>query len=173
MTHSRWQKLIWGRSGASRRKSVRLSLEHLEDRLTPVTFNAVDASSLIADINSANFNGTANTINLTAPNGFYLLNGPDNLSDGSTGLPAIASSFLLTINGNQATIEGNRLSAFRLFDVNVGAALSLNNMTLEACFVNGVGAAAEGGAIFNHGTLTLSHDMIDLNRAEGTSAADG
>jgi hypothetical protein len=150
-------------------KSFRPWLEALEDRLAPATFNAVDVDSLIADIHTANGNGTANTINLT-PNGLYVLRGPENLFKGQTGMPVIDSPFPLTINGNEATIYSNGLSAFRLFGVASGAALTLNNVTLQNGLAKGTGVDAEGGAIFNAGTLTLSHDMIDHNRAEGTSA---
>jgi hypothetical protein len=50
-----------------RRRSTRLTLEHLEDRTTPSTFNAATVSDLIADINAANKAGGASTIALTAP----------------------------------------------------------------------------------------------------------
>ena len=134
MTHLRWQKLFCGQSRDSRRKSVRLTLELLEHRLTPAVFNAVDADMLIADIHTANNNQQANTINLT---GFYLLYGPENPTNGANALPEITSPFPLTINGNPAVIEGNGLSAFRFFDVASGAALSLNNVAL-------IGGRAEG-----------------------------
>ena len=38
----------------------------LEQRFVPTTFMAADVPSLIADINTANGNGVANTIDLTA-----------------------------------------------------------------------------------------------------------
>jgi hypothetical protein len=149
-----------------------LSLEHLEDRLTPATFNAVDVPNLIADIILANGNGTANTINLT-PND-YLLNRVDNSNDfaGNNGLPVITSPFLLTINGNGATIERDSSSLdFRLFAVDPAARLSLNNVTLAFGLVNYFGA--QGGAIVNAGTLTLSHDAIRDNEALGISFIGG
>jgi uncharacterized repeat protein (TIGR01451 family) len=170
MTHLRWQKLFCGQSRDSRRKSVRLTLELLEHRLTPAVFNAVDADMLIADIHTANNNQQANTINLT---GFYLLYGPENPTNGANALPEITSPFPLTINGNPAVIEGNGLSAFRFFDVASGAALSLNNVALIGGRAEGAGVAAEGGAIFNAGTLTLSQDVIEANQTVGTSGASG
>jgi hypothetical protein len=147
-------------------------LEHLEDRLTPATFNAVDVPNLIADIILANGNGTANTINLTAPNSSYVLNAVDNSNGapGNNGLPVIHSPFLLTINGNGATIERNSGFDFRLFDVDPVAQLSLNNVTLESGLVSDAGVVADGGAIFNAGTLALSHDVIASNLAFGKSA---
>jgi len=154
-----------------RNKELRLIMETLEDRLTPATFNAVDVPNLIADIILANANGTANTINLTAPDGFYDLNAADNSNGtaGGNGLPVITSPFLLTINGNGATIERNSGFHFRLFDVDTRAQLSLNNVTLAFGLVNGF--EAEGGAISNGGTLTLSHDVIRDNEALGASGS--
>jgi hypothetical protein len=155
---------------SARRNQVRPALESLENRLTPATFNAPDVPSLIADINIANANGVANTINLTAPSGLYLLTAVNNITDGPTGLPVITSPHLLTINGNGATIERSNLGpAFRLFDVAGGAALSLKNVTLENGLAFGSGVAASGGAIYNKGNLTLNAAVVQANHAQGSA----
>ncbi len=181
--HETLQKFWQGRRRANRRnqpparrKSVRLNLEHLENRLTPATFSAVDVPSLIADINTANGNGVANTINLTAPTGIYTLTAVNNSTDGPTGLPVITSPFLLTINGNWATINRPFAAAppfgppaFRLFDVASGAALSLKNVKLLNGFAFGSGASADGGAIYNKGKLTLNGAVLRSNLAEGSN----
>ncbi len=158
----------------TRRNHVRLTLEHLENRLVPATFNAVDVPSLIADINTANGNGLTNTINLTASSGIYTLTVANNSTDGPTGLPVITSPHLLTINGNFATIERSFATgtpAFRLFDVASGAALMLKNVTLEDGLAKGAGVSADGGGIYNKGTLTLNGATVLFNEALGSNGA--
>ena len=119
----------------TRPHSRRLSLEQLEDRLTPSNYTAANVSQLIADINAANLAGGANTITLTAPtNAPYTLAAVDNTTDGATGLPVIAANDNLTILGNGDTIERSSASgtpAFRLLDVARGASLNLANLTLQ------------------------------------------
>src|ERR1700730_15951906 len=56
-----------------------------------------DVSCLISAINTANSNGEANTINLSAGS-TYTLTAVDNDTDGPNGLPDITSE--ITINGN-------------------------------------------------------------------------
>jgi hypothetical protein len=145
----------------------------LENRVTPATFNAPDVPSLIADINTANANGVANTINLTAPSGLYVLSAANNTTDGPTGLPVITSRFGLTINGNFATIERSYVltlsTPFRLVDVASTGSLTLKNVTLENGLEFGSGASASGGAIFNQGKLTLNAAIVRNNEALGTS----
>ena len=171
-TQQQRSKLNKRASSVLRRWSYRPRLEPLEDRLAPATFNALDEDMLIADINTANSNGMANAINLTAPNGLYVLNGPVTLSDGPTGLPQITSSFPLTINGNEATIQSNGLTAFRLFDVASGAALSLNNVTVKAFSVN---SQRKGRG--NHGQTSRSVgdviDCVEHIHAVGSCQIDG
>jgi hypothetical protein len=160
-------------SPSVRRKPVRPIFELLENRLTPATFNAPDVATLIADINTANSNGVANTINLTAPGGLYVLTGANNTTDGPTGLPVITSPFALTINGNFATIERSyalgQSTPFRLVDVASTGALTLKNVTLENGLEHGIGAWASGGAIFNQGKLTLNAAVVQNNEALGSS----
>jgi hypothetical protein len=147
-----------------------LALEHLETRLTPATFNAGDVPSLIADIHTANGNGVANTINLTAPTGIYTLTAADNSTDGNTGLPVITSALGLTINGNFATIERSTTTGtpdFRLFDVASGAALTLKNVRVENGLAFGGGSSASGGAIYNQGKLVLNGVSLVNNEALG------
>ena len=64
----------------------------------------------------------------------------------------------LTIVGNGATIERSTAQgtpAFRLFAVDSGASLTLKNLTLSNGLAQGSGTAAEGGAVYTSGTLTL------------------
>src|SRR5262249_12534149 len=78
----------------------------------------------------------------------------------------------LTIVGNGDTIERSMASGtpdFRLFDVANGASLTLQNLTLQNGEAFGSGAASEGGAIFNQGTLGLDGVTVQNNNATGSN----
>jgi hypothetical protein len=142
-------------------------LEVLEGRCLPSTYYAATAADLIADINAANKAGGANTIVLSAPTSSpYVLTAVNNSTDGPTGLPVIKRG-ALTIVGNGDTIDANHNG--RLFDVASGGSLTLQNLTLEGGRLwRGSGASAEGGGIFNQGTLVLSGVRIGGNSVSGS-----
>ncbi len=155
-------------------KKARLVVERLDARALPSGYTAFTVSDLIKDINAANRAGGANTITLgaatTAP---YVLAAVNNSTDGNTGLPVIAANDKLTIVGNGDAIERSTASgtpAFRLFDVAAGASLTLQKLTLQGGLATGAAVWAEGGAIYNRGTLTLSGVTVQDNFAQGTSA---
>src|SRR5262249_60223625 len=101
---------------------------------------------LIADINAANQQGGSNTITLVAFAAPFTLFDPDNNgTDGLTGLPVITANDNLTIIGNGNTIERSGTAAFRLFDVASGAALTLENLTLQGGRAYGSGESARRG----------------------------
>jgi hypothetical protein len=140
-------------------------LEAFEDRCLPSGLpypTAATVSQLIADINYADNSGGAFTINLKPSTTFDLIKA-DNKTNGANGLPVIGSSKAvdLTIVGNGDPIErvGNRSgsNAFRLFDVAPGASLTLDHVTLQGGWASGTGAAGDGGAVYNQGTLTVSN----------------
>jgi hypothetical protein len=148
---------------------VRLRVKQLEDRTVPSSFTAGTVADLIADINAANTAGGSNTITLVAGTTFTLT-AVDNTTDGATGLPVVAANNTLTIVGNSDTIERSTASgtpAFRLFDVASGASLSLENMSVQNGLAHGSGLAAEGGAMLNQGSLTLSGVTVQNNTAQG------
>ncbi len=133
------------------------------------------ADQLIAEIAADNLAGGTHTITLM-PNALYVLNTVNNRTNEATGLPIIAAGDNLTIVGNGATIERNPAygtPAFRLFDVDQGASLTLQNLTLSHGLVyTGAGnAPAEGGAIYSSGHLKLSGVTVQSNTAQGVTAS--
>ncbi len=155
-------------------------LEHLEGRALLASYTAPTVSALIADVNAANTAGGPNTITLTAPT-----TSPYVLTTAS--LPVIAAKDNLTIVGNGDTIErkvsvGRPPTYFRLLDVASGGSLTLENLTLQGGQVEsteGVGGGpgwiptgvAEGGAIYNQGTLVLNGVTVQDNSAGQFSQA--
>jgi hypothetical protein len=153
-----------------RRRGPRLALERLEDRTVPASFTAASVAELVADINAANLAGGANTITL-APGAAFTLTAADNTTDGANGLPVIAAGDDLTIQGNGAVIERSTAAGtppFRLFDVTAGASLTLANLTLQGGLAYGEWVAAQGGAVYNQGALTLDGVTVQNNIAQGT-----
>jgi hypothetical protein len=158
------------RPPARQRRRARLLLEPLEDRALPSAYTAGSVADLIADINTANAAGGSNTITLVAGTTFNLT-AVDNSTDGATGLPVIAAKDSLTLIGNGDTIarsNGGGTPAFRLLDVAAGATLTLQDLTLQGGLAFGSGVQAEGGAIYNQGTLTLSGVTVQNNTAQGS-----
>jgi hypothetical protein len=125
---------------------------------------------LIAAIEAANVTLESDTISLVAGT-TYTLTEANNANHGPTGLPVIALGENLTIIGNGAVIErstAGETPAFRLFDVAEGAALTLENLTLQGGLAFGAGAAASGGAIFSQGLLELTGVTVQKNQAVGS-----
>jgi hypothetical protein len=152
---------------------MRLGLERLEDRTVPSNFTAATVSDLIADINAANLAGGSNTITLVAGNRFTLTE-PDNSTErGYNGLPVIAVGDDLDIIGNGDIIERSTDSQtlpFRFFELPIGAALALSNLTLQGGLASSIGLSAEGGAVYNQGTLLLNGVTVQNNTARGSDA---
>lgn len=103
------------------------------------------ATQLRAKLAAAQSSG-GGTLTFTCGTSITLLNGV---------LPAITTN--TTINGGGAiTISGNK--ATRIFYVNPGATLTLNNVTLSDAFAN-----ADGGAIVSYGTLNINSTKFFSN----------
>jgi hypothetical protein len=155
---------------SSARRCASLTIEYLEDRTLPSNYTAASLADLIADINAANAVGGANTIMLVAGTTFTLT-AANNTSDGATGLPVIATNDNLTIAGNGDTIARstqNGIPAFRLLDVAAGGSLTLTNLTLQGGLAFGGGVSAQGGALYNQGTLLLIGVTVQNNTAQGS-----
>jgi hypothetical protein len=158
------------------RQRRRPSLEVLEDR-TLLSGNLpyatpTNSSQLAADITQANANGGQNTITLGAT---IQLTSVDNNTDGANGLPVIVAGDQLTIVGNGYTIARSTATgtaAFRLFDVASGASLTLQDLTLTDGLAQGTGVAAEGGAVYSSGELSLSGVTVQSNKAQGSNGTN-
>jgi hypothetical protein len=170
MFFSSWLRKPSAKSRTTRQatSTFRPRLEVLECRCLPSTYYAATAADLIADINAANKAGGANTIVLTASSSSpYDLTAVNNIADGATGLPVIKGG-ALTIVGNGDKIERDSgAPSFRLLDVARGGSLTLQNLTLVGGRLWGSGASAEGGGIYNQGTLVLSGVTIGGNTVSG------
>ena len=165
-----------GYSRSRRPRLARPAVEQVEDRILLASYSAASVSALIADINAANTAGGTNTITLTAAtNAPYILTEQVAVM---TGLPGIRASDNLTIIGNGDTIERSTAAGtplFRLFAVNTGGSLTLENLTLEGgsasqeAFSNQspltIAMDNDGGAIFDQGALTLSGVTVQDNSA--------
>jgi hypothetical protein len=143
-----------------------LGVEALEDRAVPATFTAANVAELIGSINAANLTSDEDTIAL-APGKTFTLTEANNTLHGATGLPGIAAAGgKLIIFGNGDAIERSTAKGtptFRLFDVAVGASLTLQNLTLQG------GVATGGGAVFNQGALTMTAVTVQGNTAQGAA----
>jgi hypothetical protein len=115
---------------------------------------ACGQAALVAAINAANSAG-GGTLNLAHRCDYQLTSSPD---DSENGLPPITTS--LTINGNQATIDGTE--SFRDFEVDgPGGNLSAHDLT-----ITGGSAGDFGGGIANFGgAVTLDHTQVSGNAA--------
>jgi formylglycine-generating enzyme required for sulfatase activity len=134
---------------------------------TAAMFNATNVAELISAINAANQNAEADSIMLAA-GATLTLTQVDNSTHGSTGLPTITANEILTIHGNGGVIERSTTAGtpdFRLFDVAAGAALTLDNVTLQGGLTELVSPV--GGAIYNAGALALSNVTVQNNLARG------
>ena len=87
---------------------------------------------------------------------------------GPSGVPVISSP--ITIAGNGSTIQRDEdAPAFRIITVNFVGELTLQETTIRGGVASGDAfAAADGGGVFNYGTLTLTDSTISGNSAAGS-----
>ena len=124
------------------------------------SYNIGTAIGLINAIAIANSNGENDTITLTADIVLTAVNNGDN------GLPVITSDGgnALTINGNGFSISRSSVIGtpdFRFFQINGGATVTLQNITLS----NGSCISCVGGAIGSAGTLYITNSTLSNNYA--------
>ena len=137
---------------------------------------------------ASNLAGGSNTIEL-ARGADFTLTTVDNVTNGANGLPVISAGNNLTIRGKGATIARSTVPgtpAFRLFEVAVGAGLTLTDLTLA----NGLaidttitvspnepvrlgGSATLGGGILNTGALLTLNKVTVVNNQADASALGG
>ncbi|MFN8445580.1 MAG: choice-of-anchor Q domain-containing protein [Caldilineaceae bacterium] len=110
-----------------------------------------DVTGLANAINSANGNGQADTINLTA-NCIYTFTSANNSTEGNNALPSINSE--ITLVGNGATLAVNNQNALtRVFHIAASGVLTIQNASL----INGLG---DGYAFLNRGTVALISSTV-------------
>jgi hypothetical protein len=156
-----------------RQPSVRPRFEILEDRTVPTTLtvNASDTATLISDITLANASSsTSNPYVIDLTTSTYSFTAANNTTGGANVLP-ILTAVNLTVVGNGSTLNAG--SQGRLFDVAGGGSLILANLTLTGGLAEGTGAAAEGGAIYNSGELTVNSVMVNSNVVQGSNGVTG
>lgn len=126
-------------------------------------FTAANAAELVAAINTANGNGQADTITLSAD---ITLTAVDNGTDGSNGLPSVTSEITIEGAGFTITRDGGAPD-FRIVHVGATGDLTLNNLTLS----NGsmTQPLCGGGIYIKLGTLTLNNSVLSGN----SSSNDG
>jgi predicted outer membrane repeat protein len=125
------------------------------------------ATSLISAISAANTTPADDSLSL-ASGCVYSFAAANNTTDDGNALPVITGS--VSIAGNGATITRSGTAAFRFFDVASTGSLALNDVTLS----NGlVSATNGGGAIFNHGPLTVTSTTFSGNTSTATVTSGG
>lgn len=121
---------------------------------------------LVSAISAANRAGGTVTL---ATRCTYRLTAPNNATDGGTGLPVITNT--VKIRGSGTSITRSGAAVFRLFDVAAGGSLSLSGLTLSNGLAND--GANGGGAVDNHGTLTVTGVTFTANQSPAPTGASG
>jgi predicted outer membrane repeat protein len=136
------------------------------------TVVACSTSSLISAVSAATASSSASTITLTS-GCTYTFSAPNNTTDGGNALPVITGN--VTVDGNGAVLDRSTASGipdFRFFDVQSGASLAINDLTLSNGVVNnGLG----GGAIYNqtNASLSINGSTFTGNSSPATTGTSG
>ncbi len=133
---------------------------------TTISISDGDLTSLTNAFNTANSSGTPMVIDL-ATNGDYVLTTQyyDSYSANYSGLPELTGN--VTIHGHGSTIERSPTApVFGLLNVASGGTLNIDNITLTGGN-NDNNWYKNGGAIYSHGTLTVTNSTITGNAAPG------
>ncbi|HEV3444279.1 MAG TPA: DUF4214 domain-containing protein [Gemmataceae bacterium] len=182
---------------ASRSRSARLGLEHLEDRLVPAVFNVNSLADILnpgpgvvtlrSAIQAANATPGGNTINLTLP-GTYMITLPgtpgeaDNAAGEFAILPTGGNLTIQNTSGGTVVVDGNHLS--RVFDINPNFnpatptppfTVTMQGFTIQNGLAtdpaNPDGPFASGGGIRDVGNASLMLTNVVLTN--NTATADG
>jgi hypothetical protein len=168
------QKLLKTRNGSARRsirRRSRLTVQNLEDRVTPATYTVTNdlddgsAGSLRAAITLANESPDDDVIEFDS--GFFSVHRDINLA---SALPAILyGRGGLTIAGPGAanlTVDGG--NAFRVLESNTPT-LNLSGFTITG----GLASYSDGGGLKASGIVTLDGMVVTGNTATGVSGGYG
>ncbi len=164
----------------TRKKTVGLLFELLEDRLVPATFvvnsfadtDAVDLVtgkdqtgniSVRSAIEAANSLGGTSTINLGS--GTYALDSHFNAAGQLADLTIVNRLNIVGAGINQTTIDGGALG--RVFQIAGSATVNISGVLIA----NGL-ATDQGGAISNAGNLTLTSDLLNSNNVVANAGLD-
>lgn len=109
----------------------------------------------------------------------FLVNGSIQATNDAGNSGAIEVTKSITIKGKHNNANTDILDAnshlpdsnaplvkHRIFTVKNGGNLTLENLTLTKGLASGSGAAQDGGAIYNEGTLSMYGGILDFNKAE-------
>jgi hypothetical protein len=174
-----WPKLLQFRGlgslpdrAAKRPRAARLLVEALEDRTVPSVLtvtNTHDTSvagdgSLRGEILAAQSGDTVQFSSTLKGKTITLTSHSEILISNSITVKGLGSG-ALSISGSHS----------RLFEIAVGANVTISGLTLKSGSVTGSFPTnpAEGGAILDRGTLTLANDVIKGNSAIGSPGAAG
>ncbi len=153
------------RQTARQRRGVHLTLEALEDRITPstVTESAADAATLQTDLSNATAANTQYVINLTGASAAYQLAAGKELT-----VSAAASGSSVSIVGTGQSITGN---GNRVFHVDSGANVTIQDVTITGGSVTG--SSAQGGGVYISGssTVQINDSTISGNSVQGSNGA--
>jgi hypothetical protein len=161
---------------------------------TNISVGCGNVVGLINAINTANASSTQTTITLGSECSYTLTTANNTVTSGSdvgsNGLPVITNSKTITIKGDDPTIARSSASgtpAFRIFDIASTGSLLLKDIHVEgglssstsniipcACqIIPGPADGANGGGIYNAGTLTLTGSYVVLNATGDGNSTEG
>lgn len=137
---------------------------------------AGDVSALRTALVAANSSATATTIGLDSGCTYDFVDAPYS-GTGPNALPVITTFNPIVINGNGAILALTNAASGRFFEVQTGASLTLNNLTLKDGGSKGSSVLTQGGAVlvdynnssdpnlFGFGTLDLNNVLFNGNKA--------
>lgn len=152
MNHSWWKRFSQSTSVPKAQPSFQPTVEILEDRTNPAAFFPTSVEQLAQVLETANTNGQDDIIDLG--------NRTITLGNSLQSIGADSGHSLAIQNG---TIQRDSSAGnFRILTIDGGA-----DVTLDRLVVRGGNIEANGGGVFNAGTLTVLSSTITGNNAGG------